>query len=81
MVKAVYRFGATYQEPRALAGFITAPKFMKWVPTLALWGSATGVALVFFADSITRMRHDIYSKLPVIGSYYDDSVDPEDTPF
>jgi len=81
MVKAVYRFGAKYQEPRAVAGFITLPKFMKWTPSLTLWGASAGVAVVFFADSITRLRNDVYSKLPVIGSYYDDSVDPEDTPF
>lgn len=50
-------------------------------PTLALWGAGAGVAVAFFADSIPIYRAGVLKNLPVIGSYYDDSVDPEDTPF
>lgn len=81
MVKSAYRAGVKYSSPLSFANFITAPKVFKWTPSLALWGGSAGVALFFFADSITRLRGDVFSKLPVIGAYYDDSVDPEDTPF
>lgn len=81
MVKSAYRAGASYQFQPAVANFITVPKVFKWAPSLALWGGSAFTALFFFSDSITRLRGDVFAKLPVIGPYYDDSVDPEDTPF
>lgn len=81
MVKAVYRAGVQYQQPASIAKFITLPKVFNWTPTLAIWGAAAGTAVFFFADSITRYRKDVLKNLPSIGPYYDDFIDPEDTPF
>lgn len=76
-----YRFAPQYKTPHVYGKIYTLPKVLKWTPTLAIWGAATGAALFFYADSITLLRRDVYSKLPGVGWYYDDSVDPEDTPF
>ena len=76
-----YRFAPKYNEPRVFGKVYTLPTILKCVPSTILWGAATGVALTFFADSITLLRRDVFVKLPAIGWYYDDHIDPEDTPF
>ncbi|PRT55895.1 hypothetical protein B9G98_03515 [Wickerhamiella sorbophila] len=81
MVSGTYRIAPSYKKPVVAGGIFTLPKVFRWTPTLALWGATTGVAAIFFCDSITLLRRDVYSKLPIFGSYYSDHVDPEDTPF
>lgn len=76
-----YRFAPRYNEPLVVGKIFTLPKILRWTPTVAIWGAATGACVFFFADSITLLRRDVYSKLPGVGWYYNDSVDPEDTPF
>lgn len=48
---------------------------------MALWTGATLATVLYFADSIPLYRRDVLEKLPGIGWYYDDHVDPQDTPF
>ncbi|OCT51364.1 Cytochrome b-c1 complex subunit 10 [Cladophialophora carrionii] len=45
------------------------------------FGVAAGIFAVFFFGEVPRVREDILSKLPVIGSYWVREVPPEDNPF
>lgn len=80
MVSGNYRLAPRYKTAYVAEGMWTLPKVFRWTPTLGLWGGSALVAVLFFADSIPVYRR-VLDKLPVIGKYYDDSVDPEDTPF
>lgn len=81
MVNGTYRFAAKYKEPVVIGRHLSLPAAARWAPTLALWGGGALTAVLFMADSIPLYRQNILSKLPVVGSYYDDSIDPEDSPF
>lgn len=50
-------------------------------PTLGLWGVGTVGTLLFFSDSIPVLRRGIFDKIPYVNRYYDDSVDPQDSPY
>jgi hypothetical protein len=45
------------------------------------YGVAAGVFALFFFGELPRVRHDILSKVPVIGEYWVREVPPEDNPF
>ena len=45
------------------------------------FGVAAGVFAVFFFGEIPKVRQDILSKLPIVGSYWVREVPPEDNPF
>jgi len=47
----------------------------------ATFGVATGIAVVFFGEEIPPMRRDILERLPIIGSYWNRDIPPEDNPF
>ncbi|EZF33024.1 hypothetical protein TMEN_4691 [Trichophyton mentagrophytes] len=44
-------------------------------------GAATGIFAIFFLGDVPRIREDILMNIPVIGSYWDRSIAPEDNPF
>jgi len=45
------------------------------------FSAATAIALLFFMEDIPPVRRDIFQKIPIIGSYWDRTVPPEDNPF
>ncbi|CAN6674514.1 hypothetical protein TRVA0_055S00584 [Trichomonascus vanleenenianus] len=76
-----YIFSAKYKPIPTIAPAINTQLLGKWGFPLALWGFAAGSAVFFFADSIPVFKKLFYVKLPVFGPRYDDSVDPQDSPF
>jgi hypothetical protein len=44
-------------------------------------GAAALIAVLFLAEEIPTVRRDIYENLPIIGSYWNRAVPPEDNPF
>lgn len=44
----------------------------------ATMGAATGIFAIFFLGDVPRIREDILMNIPVIGSYWDRSIAPED---
>jgi hypothetical protein len=51
------------------------------VPTLAMFGVATGVFALFFFSEVPRVRKDIVEKIPIIGPFFHHEIPPEDNPF
>ncbi|KAI0053840.1 hypothetical protein FA95DRAFT_1551604 [Auriscalpium vulgare] len=73
---------AFYPTPsnRRLGAFtLTAAK--QWTPSLGLWGVAAGTAAVLFLSTTPKVKNGILVKLPVIGSYYEDTTPASDKPF
>uniref|UniRef100_A0A060T7C2 ARAD1B22528p n=1 Tax=Blastobotrys adeninivorans TaxID=409370 RepID=A0A060T7C2_BLAAD len=75
-----YVFAPRYSTGFVVGG-ISPSSVLRWAPTLGLWGGAAGITLFFLVDSIPIFRRGLYEKLPLVGSRYDDSVDPQDSPF
>jgi hypothetical protein len=44
-------------------------------------GAAAGTALLFLAEDIPVVRKDIFLNIPIIGSYWEKTIAPEDNPF
>ncbi|KAM5454997.1 hypothetical protein McanCB49686_003913 [Microsporum canis] len=51
------------------------------MPMAATFGAATGIFAVFFLGDTPRIREDILMNIPLIGSYWERSIAPEDNPF
>ncbi|KAF3482949.1 autophagy protein [Arthroderma uncinatum] len=45
------------------------------------FGAATGIFALFFLGDVPRIRDDILMNIPVIGSYWDRSIAPEDNTY
>jgi len=45
------------------------------------FAGVAGVFALFFFGEVPRVRKDILSKVPVIGSYFVREIAPEDNPF
>lgn len=41
-------------------------------------GAATGIFAIFFLGDVPRIREDILMNIPIIGSYWDRLIAPED---
>ncbi|KAM5440048.1 autophagy protein 5 [Microsporum canis] len=48
------------------------------MPMAATFGAATGIFAVFFLGDTPRIREDILMNIPLIGSYWERSIAPED---
>ncbi|EAT91215.1 hypothetical protein HBI56_017500 [Parastagonospora nodorum] len=79
---AAYRspFGPQYTIPRNYHG-ITAKHAMKAGVLAAGFGGAAGFFALFFFAEVPRVREDIMKKIPVVGSYFNVEIPPEDNPF
>jgi hypothetical protein len=42
---------------------------------------ATVIVLAFLMEEVPPVRKDIFMNIPIIGSYWDREVPPEDNPF
>ncbi|EFE40001.1 hypothetical protein TRV_05296 [Trichophyton verrucosum HKI 0517] len=48
------------------------------MPMATTMGAAAGIFAIFFLGDVPRIREDILMNIPVIGSYWDRSIAPED---
>lgn len=49
--------------------------------TVAGFGAVAGVFAIFFFAEVPRVREDIMKKVPILGSYFNVEIAPEDNPF
>ncbi|KIW95546.1 uncharacterized protein Z519_04131 [Cladophialophora bantiana CBS 173.52] len=73
-------YGPKIKHVPNLMGF-SMGKALRYGYIASGFGVAAGVFAVFFFGEVPRVRQDILSKLPVIGSYWIREVPPEDNPF
>ncbi|KAJ3358169.1 hypothetical protein GGF32_000675 [Allomyces javanicus] len=52
-----------------VAGF-GVKRLSQWVPTLAVWGGAAGLGVLYFAEKIPMIRRDVLQNIPVIGAHW-----------
>ncbi|KAK9236026.1 cytochrome b-c1 complex subunit 10 [Lipomyces kononenkoae] len=69
-----------YRYNLSFLGF-TPQVVTRWVPIFGVWGGALGVGALFFLEPIPRVRNVILQKIPILGSYWNRPVDPNDSPF
>ncbi|KAK9312250.1 cytochrome b-c1 complex subunit 10 [Lipomyces starkeyi] len=69
-----------YRYNLSVLGF-TPQVVARWVPIFGVWGGALGLGALFFLEPIPRVRNIILQKIPVLGSYWNRPVDPNDSPF
>jgi hypothetical protein len=60
--------------PKLTSGLVSAQM-------TAGFGAATLLALLFLMEDIPIVRRDILTKIPIVGSYWEHTVPPEDNPF
>ncbi|KAL5121465.1 hypothetical protein ACEQ8H_000537 [Pleosporales sp. CAS-2024a] len=73
-------FGPQYTIAKNYHG-ITARTVMKAGALAAGFGGAAGFFALFFFAEVPRVREDIMKKIPVLGSYFNVEIPPEDNPF
>lgn len=81
MATGIVGLSRASRAPRVFRVVLSCAFTNSRAPTLGLWGGAAGITLFFLVDSIPIFRRGLYEKLPLVGSRYDDSVDPQDSPF
>ncbi|OAL01736.1 hypothetical protein IQ06DRAFT_292561 [Phaeosphaeriaceae sp. SRC1lsM3a] len=73
-------FGPQYTYARNYHG-ITARSFIKTGALLGGFGGVAGFFALFFFAEVPRVREDIMKKVPILGSYFNVEIPPEDNPF
>ncbi|EZF23841.1 hypothetical protein H112_03545 [Trichophyton rubrum D6] len=73
-------FAPKYTVPTKIAG-LTTTQVMRLMPMATTMGAATGIFAIFFLGDVPRIREDILMNIPIIGSYWDRLIAPEDNPF
>ncbi|OMH83368.1 hypothetical protein AX774_g3128 [Zancudomyces culisetae] len=61
-----------YKPAFAIKG-MNAERAGFWMRSSARWGVFAGVTVVFFVSQVPRVKQDVLSKIPVIGSYWKDT--------
>ncbi|KAH7107761.1 hypothetical protein BKA62DRAFT_765131 [Auriculariales sp. MPI-PUGE-AT-0066] len=62
-----------------LSGF--HPSFStRWGPTAAIWGAGAGVYVLYILSVTPLVKREFLTKLPGIGSYYEDHRPASDRP-
>ncbi|KAI8866138.1 hypothetical protein GQ42DRAFT_79287 [Ramicandelaber brevisporus] len=56
---------------------ISAERVTYWVPTLARWGVAGGLAVVLFGQNVPLFRRKVMANLPVVGPHWKRPGDDE----
>ncbi|ODV88437.1 hypothetical protein CANCADRAFT_29624 [Tortispora caseinolytica NRRL Y-17796] len=79
-VTKAYRSKPTYVTLPRFAG-ISYQRYIRWGPTLGLWGAGAVLTLLYFAEPMPDVRRDLLSKMPIFGSYWDRPIAPEDNPY
>ncbi|OAL64509.1 autophagy protein Apg5 [Trichophyton rubrum] len=70
-------FAPKYTVPTKIAG-LTTTQVMRLMPMATTMGAATGIFAIFFLGDVPRIREDILMNIPIIGSYWDRLIAPED---
>ncbi|KAK2865123.1 hypothetical protein FQN49_003891 [Arthroderma sp. PD_2] len=73
-------FAPKYTVPLKFGG-LTLTQGMRFMPIATTFGVAAGIFGVFFLGDVPRIREDILLNIPVIGSYWEKRIAPEDNPF
>ncbi|KAB2573032.1 Cytochrome b-c1 complex subunit 10 [Lasiodiplodia theobromae] len=74
------KFGPKYSTAPHFHG-ISLSSAAKIGTTAAGFGAAAGVFAIFFFAEVPRVREDIMKKVPILGSFFDVKIAPEDNPF
>ncbi|KAM5472417.1 autophagy protein 5 [Microsporum audouinii] len=73
-------YAPKYTVPFKVAG-VSVTQGMRFMPMAATFGAATGIFAVFFLGDTPRIREDILMNIPLIGSYWERSIAPEDNSY
>ncbi|QVM09608.1 hypothetical protein D8B26_004263 [Coccidioides posadasii str. Silveira] len=73
-------YAPRYSIPLHFKGF-TLAHATKFGSIASGFGVAAGIFAVFFLGDVPRVREDILMNIPVIGSYWERHIAPEDNPF
>ncbi|KAF9001909.1 cytochrome b-c1 complex subunit 10 [Cyathus striatus] len=69
----------SFQSQTPLNASITASK--RWIGSLGIWGAGAGTAALFVLSVTPLVKREFLSKVPVLGSYYEDKIPASDKPF
>ncbi|THH20391.1 hypothetical protein EW146_g980 [Bondarzewia mesenterica] len=62
-------------------GTFTFGTAKRWAGSLGFWGVGAGTAALLFLSVTPKVKKELLVKLPVIGSYYEDTTPASDKPF
>ncbi|TFK42733.1 cytochrome b-c1 complex subunit 10 [Crucibulum laeve] len=69
----------SYHSQSPLNASLTASK--RWVTSLGIWGVGAGTAALFLLSVTPLVKREFLSKVPALGSYYEDKTPASDKPF
>ncbi|RFU28475.1 hypothetical protein B7463_g7854, partial [Scytalidium lignicola] len=73
-------YGPKYSIPVQVEGW-TIKDATRLGFTAAGFGASAGIFALFFFSDVPRVRSDILTKVPIIGSYWVKEIHPADNPF
>jgi len=53
----------------------------RWVPSLGIWGVGAGTLALYFLSVTPLVKREFLTKVPVLGSFYEDKTPDSDKPF
>jgi len=53
----------------------------RWGTSMGLWGAGAGIMVLYVLSVTPLVKQGFLSKLPVIGSYWQDKIPASDKPF
>ncbi|THH33869.1 hypothetical protein EUX98_g217 [Antrodiella citrinella] len=61
---------------RAATNFVS-----KWGLSLGLWGAGAGITALYLLSVTPLVKREFLTKVPLLGSYYEDKIPASDKPF
>ncbi|KAI0928823.1 hypothetical protein AcW1_005950 [Taiwanofungus camphoratus] len=55
--------------------------FRRWGTSMGLWGAGAGILVLYVLSVTPLVKREFLSKVPVLGSYYQDKTPASDKPF
>ncbi|KIY66104.1 hypothetical protein CYLTODRAFT_455667 [Cylindrobasidium torrendii FP15055 ss-10] len=52
-----------------------------WSATAAFWGAGAGTAVLFLLSVTPLVKREFLTKIPIMGTHYEDKVPASDKPF
>ena len=59
-------------------GKMNSSNLLSYLPNLAIWGAASTAGTFVFTAGWPKFQDTFYKKIPVLGSYWDKEIPPED---
>ncbi|QLL30632.1 hypothetical protein HG536_0A04490 [Torulaspora globosa] len=59
-------------------GRVNSSNLMSYIPNLAIWGAASTAGLFVFTAGWPTFQDTFYKKIPILGSYWEKEIPPED---